>query len=93
MVQGDSGPAMTQSVAPDKIEPTTRAIEFVVHLIEEDVRARDEAPAALLYSHSTGDLSAPSSRHLRSGHSFDQDVAGFVVYAMRTILQKQLQPR
>ena len=28
---------------------------------------------------------------LRPGHSFDQDMAGFGIYAVRTIIQKQLQ--
>jgi hypothetical protein len=37
---------MTQSAAPDKIEAMTRAIEFLVHLIDEDVRSLDEALAA-----------------------------------------------
>jgi hypothetical protein len=37
---------MTQSAVPDKIETMTRAIEFLVHLADEDVRSLDEALAA-----------------------------------------------
>jgi hypothetical protein len=37
---------MTQSGALDKIETMTRAIEFLVHLTNEDVRSLDEARAA-----------------------------------------------
>jgi hypothetical protein len=191
MLQGDSGGcAMTQSAAPDKIETTTRAIEYLVQLTDEDARSLGEALATArvlaerlepnaIVGYTTVDSrshvatfqsavypglptwpfskihdvpitrpyagtcaqaicerrtitcsniatetgfdpswraacaefglrsvqSAPvlgfNGRPLgtfvtasaQSGHSFDQDMAGFGVYAMRTILQKQLQFR
>jgi hypothetical protein len=90
MLQGDSGGcAMTQSAAPDKIKTMTRATEYLVQLTDEDVRSLDEALATACALAERLEPNAVTASP-QCGHSFDQDMTGFGVYAERTILQKQI---
>jgi hypothetical protein len=57
---------------------------------EFGLRSVQSAPVLGFNERALGTFVAASPR---SGHSFDQDMAGFGAYAVRTIIQKQLQFR